>query len=67
MRVIHVSAQEGRFEAVIFTEDQDMTAEDLVGKKDADREGFGVDFDEEVDFPAGFLPAEGDVYIKSDI
>lgn len=65
MRMIHVRAEEGRFEAVIFTEDCDAPAEDFVGDRATAREGFAVDFDEEVDLPVGFLPSDSDVYIKS--
>ena len=63
MRVIHYSAEEGRFEAVVFTEEEDAPL-DFVDRDVASKPGFKVDFDENVVFESGFLPAEGDLYVK---
>jgi len=59
MRVILCSAKDGS-EWLVFTS-EDYEVVDYVGKKDADQEGFQVNFDGEIDLH-DFLPGDGDVF-----
>lgn len=65
-RVIHYSAEGGRFEAVVFTQDFDdeLEAVEFMDPDVAERPGFKVDFDEKIDFPLDFAPSDGDMYVK---
>ena len=66
MRVIHMSAEKGSWEAVVFTDERRSEAqpEDFIVYSDADRDGFRVDFDGDVDLPVGLLPVDGEAYVK---
>ena len=62
MRIIHASSENGRYEAVVFVEEDDSPATDFF--EGAMPGKVKIDFDGEVEMPGQFLPADCDVYMK---
>lgn len=60
MRLIHLSNDSGRIEAIVFTEDYDSPADDFVPPDLY----LTVDFDQDVELPNQFSPCDGAIYVK---